>query len=798
MEYDSPVKATPMKIRPALTYKPLPDLIKGSDTTRQAAENRRRVTDYCDHLRTHDLGVPADPQCRTRISTQLVRKEAGVSPYVLRPGSPGRKALEACAAEVGLSFVTRADCALDDLTISDAKARLEAQVNLQARRHGVKRGVMSRSVAHVIDLAQVRAARDNGKSALPIFRLLSQEARDDELDVDQRTRNILIDIETWLAIPDLDEENDLAFAELLQLASAKTGLTQTIVAQQIGVKAPVLGKWLAGTRVPNAVHFGSLQTLETMAGLRAGVLKGAIRRLSAGSGVRVPLADFPLEFRSKTNSTLRRHVREQLSLEADDFAWLGLEALRSRIAALCAVYAEHGAEARARKKMRDANRIDRARFSETLIREITELGAHFSNDRRLANASKTSYLNFVEGFLSFALSDAAPDELRACPETASIALVGSARLFRAYRHHLLEVGSRQMDQPDFRIARALSDRLKMVIALLHPSEGYFASRGGPAAFECLTSEQLGALAPLGNASLELWHLQNEVRIERVSWSKNSRKPLAARDTIQDLLALENPMIAAWKMIAYQRRDVDRQEKFGPPRSAYAKSEGAAREVRRSYAIALRKLVMLHLLAQTALRIDMLEDLTVGVGSGAELTWDSDSGRYRLHIAAARFKNRNQSPFMAGDYEHSLRDSHCFHRDLSEYLKFARPRLLEGDDLDTLFVARANDGSGAAKVRHFRFRQEIREISTPSIGAGAPKGERLIKRPFLSPHHFRDMLATSVLRATNGNFALAADAIHVTESTCRESYGYETPTQRQPQLDDALDKVFGCLGVPKRD
>jgi integrase len=179
---------------------------------------------------------------------------------------------------------------------------------------------------------------------------------------------------------------------------------------------------------------------------------------------------------------------------------------------------------------------------------------------------------------------------------------------------------------------------------------------------------------------------------------------------------------------------------------------------------------------------MVPLITVGK-PGCHLNWTKD-GKLRLTIPAELFKNGTSEVFKSGPYVRDLVDREGFHADLKEYLDLARPRLLDGKTDDHLFLSwSAKNGGGAVSSQVTR--NELTEITAGAIGINAPSEKRLIRENHLRPHHFRDILATSVLRKTNRNFALAGDAIHVTEETARQYYAYDTVEQRRPELQRIL-------------
>ena len=463
---------------------------------------------------------------------------------------------------------------------------------------------------------------------------------------------------------------------------------------------------------------------------------------------------------------------------ADEDFQLSTEAFRSRISSLCREIEGAFARDLARKRMRDANRITRNRFSNALIKQISDYYDDLHHRGR-SKATRDSYRNHFEGFFSFALSDVAPASLRLENETVSLIHAGSRPLWDAFFTHLQNIGRTHTNDPQFRINRAIVERMTAVSALF--VEDGFVERNP----ELLAHLQTFPDVHRPKRTLQLWgELTDEQKLEiiyldlkkfRKQWVKGkSSLPSNGRSEIADLLAMDNPMDAVSQILLHLR---DAKAKV---RKWETGQEG--KRLNHYYATALRKIVLVHFLRQTALRLAMVPQITVGQ-AGCHLKWN-DGHKPELNIPSDLFKNGTSEVFKTGPYYRELNDREGFYDDLKEYLQLARPRLLDGKASNHLFLS-GSPQKGGGPVSAAVMRNEITSFTADAIGINAPPERRLIKANHLRPHHFRDILATAVLRKSNRNFALAGDAIHVTEETARRYYAHDTVEQRRPDLQKIL-------------
>ena len=97
----------PMRSRNALPSIPVASLIDRNDTTAQADENNRRITAYIEHLETHRLPLPADPQQPLRLSIIEAARESGVHLRSLRPGARSRRILDEYQRRAGVAIIVK-------------------------------------------------------------------------------------------------------------------------------------------------------------------------------------------------------------------------------------------------------------------------------------------------------------------------------------------------------------------------------------------------------------------------------------------------------------------------------------------------------------------------------------------------------------------------------------------------------------------------------------------------------------------------------------------------------------------
>lgn len=766
----------PQLTRAPLAEKSIPQEIIGNDTRAQATENRRRITSHLDFLKATKTALPADPTQPSRLGTANVAREAGVSLGILRPGHPLRVKVTEMISELGLAIIYIPP-ARDCLTVEKYHTLFRVLAPAEAQKAGIKTEAMTGFVDKLFNLIRYRIQNSNASLVAPIIAELREESITGLLDQPSHIILIIKNFENWIAQSaepgksfTRETLSAIAFQDLLRLGMENTGLSQSQAAKIASVRQSSVHKWLHDQRSPNQRSYKGLRHLSEHFGFPKNALIDSITRSRGGDGFRFRLDDFPPEYRGKSAKRLRNAVGSRLT---DDDFQLSTETFREHLKNICVDTQNAFKNDLARKQMRNANRIVQDLFSETLIAELLAY-CHDLSDRGRSKTTQNSYSNHLRGFFSFALSSNAPVHIRLDPAQSSIIHAASRALWDAYFVHLTNIGRSYMGQ-DFRISRAVADRMTAVAALFR-EDGYIdRTETLFSSLETLSSD----FSPKRKTTL--WHtFSGDVKLEaiyqnlnkfRKIWVKDrSKPPVSGREEIADLLSRKDPMIAITKILSYLH-----QQKAGIRKW---KINNGSRQLNHHYATILRKIVLIHLLSQTALRIGMIPLLTVG-RPGDHLQWPVDK-KPRLIIPSNLFKNGTSDVFKSGPYQRDLEDRENCYADLKEYLDFARPRLLDGSVNNHLFLSWSKK-MGGQTVSHQVTGVEITNFTANAIGINAPAEQRLIRVNHLRPHHFRDILATSVLRKTNRNFALAGDAIHVTEETARLYYAYDTVEQRRPEL-----------------
>lgn len=775
--------------RPPLPQRALPDEIVGHDTRLQAAENCRRADSYIAMLARNGLPLPAAPQKPQVLGIAEVGREAGLSLGVLRPGHSIRKLIEAAIPQLGLAIIVSGPDSPEAWSIAECHARFLALAPAKAAQAGLRPETMESAVARVFDIIMYRNTSNTDAPALPIIRKLQADDAEGVLELDDNCIRIIRTFEDWAAQCNTPSEalsaselSEMAFHDLLLHGMDRTGLSQGQVAEIMGISQGTVWKWLREGRAPNVRSHAALRSLALHFGFSEDTLVRAIRRKRLGDDRQLNLTDFPIEFREARFKTVRAAVKSQLAEE--DFQ-VSTAAFEARIADLCAAVEKDFTIHRKRKAMRDENYVDRTAFPSRLTYEISEYRAHLCGKGRAQN-TQNSYVSHIEGFFGFALSSKSPDRLRLDPAEAALCAVASRPLWEAYFLHLSKTGKRQMG-PSFQVNRSLVERMKAVTAMFGSADVFLSNTDFSVGLQKLEADHL----PWATKNLSIPQLCARIAIDlkefRQSWLKRSQKPTAGRDEISDLLSLKDPLLAVRRMIDHLRLQIKSIQKYEP-----GVNEKSERVIHRHYATAYRKLIVIHLLGQTALRVGMLPEITVGRNVEDHLRFN-DGPEPRLVIPAELFKNGGSEVFKDGPYKRNLKDIYGFYRDLNEYLTVSRPRLLAGAQTNRLFLSWSIE-KGAGPINSHVVRAELTEISRAALGPDAPKDQRLIAARHLRPHHFRDILATAVLHRTNRNYALAADAIHVSEETARTYYAHDSVEMRRPDL----EAVFTDMANPDND
>lgn len=755
-----------LRVRTALPPVSPSSPITAADTSVQAQEGYERVADYVSQLRAEDLSLPADPRIPRRLSVIEIARESGVCVSSLRAGSPSRQLIENYKVEAGLAITVKSTLS-EALSVDEFLQRLPLLAQRAANREDLPIEV---SKERLINVGWIIARRAGGRSKGPIGPIMEEltyDASADHLDVPDSLSRLFPNLISWHdELNSMPEAlNLLDFSDLLADALRRVGLNRAMLASRVGVKTVTLTRWLTGESVPRACSYPALTRIEQLADFPEGILhdaKGPNQRWATRSMAKRYV---PERHRSTSSRGVVGSVRSRLpsSLYA-----LPETAFQQHIDQVFEDVEQERKPGCDRYRMRQRHRIDRSRYSSQLQRDLINWSRDMDS-QGLAPETIKAYVNAVEGLLAYGLSDEVSPALRVEKNKARLSVVCSPQLWNKYFEWKTDNGRTITGNDKFQINRASVERLKIVQQISDPGGGYI-SRDPDLVrtIRDLGPSHLYFISGAENEAVLLHRVTEELREVRKKWMGRSRRPIRGRDEIPDLLKLDNPIIAVQRMILSQRDLVD---ELGRPNARYVDYH--------HFATAMRLLMAVHLLGQTALRVGMLQKITVGSSSDNHLLLRPGRPPF-LRIPAHMFKNGSSEVFRDGPYERELQDWCGAYRDLERYMRVARPILAAASGSELLLPVR---GGGAWLTNNVR--NGVDGLSRRSIGSDAPPEMQLIRRGCLRPHHFRDILATQVLHDTNRDYALAADAIHVTEKTCREYYAFDSPSMRRGQLHESI-------------
>ena len=236
-----------------------------------------------------------------------------------------------------------------------------------------------------------------------------------------------------------------------------------------------------------------------------------------------------------------------------------------------------------------------------------------------------------------------------------------------------------------------------------------------------------------------------------AYYKNKHKP--SRDPfepIRDVLALRNPLDAVVDMLARMRAE--------RPRT------GGLRE-----ASWVRDILLIQLLATVPLRAKNFRELTWTPDNRSDL-YQKPDGSWHIRLDKNRFKNVAGA---AGDRIFDMPVPEPIWKSIQAYVRQYRPLLCGRHATNRVFVTKLSAAKGEAWAE---LNGRV-EILTKKF---------LWKSPGVGPHAFRHIVATSILRASPGNYGLAAMVLHDRVETVEASYAFT-------KSGDAAEAVGELLG-----
>lgn len=781
----SPGKGPPPLRRPRGA---LPHLVPapppGPDKRAAALENEMRLADYIARLAARRLPLPADPQNPVRLHLAQVAREAGLRRESLVAGGRLRPHLDAASRLLGVGIVHLDPAAAPAATIAAAKARAFCVIRERAAAAGGLSRAGMDELRRLFSILEARAGAPDATFAEALA-ALEEDARAGRVREATKRLAEIEDLRALLASAPAEADLPEEFAPALEVTLGRLGLTVSRAAQIMDVASTNVSRWLSGDRVPDARFEPGLRLLERKAGLKPGALVGRIRRRRAGRA-RVSKDWFPEGMRGALYAAPRR--RAVARRFPDGFG----QRTQGDATAALAEEIQHleakRAVSRLRDKKRRARRLDRdeipMRFREDLASYLdwAQSSEPPQDIQRLRSPIDPATAHAYEGYLlRFARFCLGPPHAVPADEL-DLAHVASPVLWADYFRHLMrenvelaaslenaELLSR--DDREGRLSRAHVERLHAVEGMLNPFTGYLSRHPALASrIAALPPELLPAHGRGGDIGAALRACAMDLAELRKSFGRVAREPVASKDEIDAILALPNPLCALAPLFntLHAERDTLRRGSL-------------------SWANACRSLVLLHLLSQTAFRVGMHNALRV---SGPQPHLVPNENGFHLIVERELFKNEASIVFKEGPYRRELVDVFGAFDDIAEYLEVARRIILAGRRSDRLFVTAGSRGADGM-IAHLA-RSVVYEVSERAIGLTAPGGGIVAR---LRPHHFRDILATAMLK-TSKNVFLAADAIHVTPETVLRHYARYVVADRAQNLADKLSHVFMEANLPR--
>ena len=727
-----------------------------------------RLVAYCDTLLATGTPVAADPDNPDIASLTITAVEAGIPVSILHdPAGEPRRYLDLAVAEVGLARVETAPAPEDparSLSIGELTGLYIHAILGGDRTDEVPIAETLHRARSLLDTAASLAGGRDRPAALALDCLrLAITARKvpggkAALAVVDEVRALLADYQCRITTPD-GRAHYGTFAIRLAMAIAVAGLSQGEVARTVGMSAGTLNHWIRGDRIPDRRHETLIAGIERLLDLPEGALVASIVRRRAGQG-RLPEHLWPARLRGAKKMRLRAKIKRWLP----DLSGCDDQTIRALILAAEKAWRMATADGHRQLEKRRANAVAHTApgFEGDLERyrawatTVDADGGCRDRDPLRPRSAKT-YMGYLRQIGSYRMSPACPEDLRMSPDELRLPHVVAVPVLRAWfaaRRAVLRNGEKEN--------RSQVDRLHCLAGVLE----YLADHSDLMAI--LRTENADLLPRDGACSDREVGERLSAAIDglRRTLRRSTMKPKTGAERYAMILQLGRPLDVVDTMLTSLDAEISGLE-FGSP--AWAKAVGDR--------------LLVAVLGQTGLRAETVGKIRY---AGAARHMHFKDGHWHLDMPADLFKSDKATVFQDGRYRRDLIDDGRINRYVDVYVRCARPVLLGGRTSSFLFVTRRKGeviGLPASIVR-----QTVVAISRRTIGATAPEGQRIDGLEHLSPHTFRDILATSVLKSTL-DLTMTADAIHVTEKTAREHYVRWLPSDRVGLLRQTLSSLI---------
>jgi hypothetical protein len=500
-------------------------------------------------------------------------------------------------------------------------------------------------------------------------------------------------------------------------------LTRT--AREIGVSASTLLSWSRDGRIPHAAHLPFLERLEELRGLPPGSLLNQIPRRRKPPP---PTSENPHAIAHRKKLAVRLKFLYRLRPHQIP------ESHRLRV--------EIPALVRYKVEGKSSNNIRRSR-GKVLSRALRstgekswstrELRAHWKTEERMATrwpeildglwvptANRT--WNALLSFLGWAKLAEGEGGAGLDLETLTLGLLADKDLLFGYLDWFMEASGQTHGGHVY--------FFDTVLMLLHSEDGFLPKQAGIGA--SLGYDAAAWLARC-DATLKWIHLEILPMLkENFEKDGRSRKPF---EPIQHILDLDRPLDAL--MRAINKAEGDRHTTGGEHEVTWA-----------------RDIALAAMLTSNPLRILNFTELTYRPDNTGQLRQMAD-GNWRIVICKKLFKNMRGAA-KEHDYDQAVDPSMTPY--ITRYIRTYRP-LIGGARPELVFVSTDHPD---------------REFDKLDVVVRNWTEKYVENCQGIGPHSFRHIVATHIIKATLGNFFLAARALHDSPITVERDYAHILP------------------------
>lgn len=779
---------------------------------------RDRVEAYIEHLTALGLPLPADPVHPTWLSIECVGAEAGISRDALAdPRGEIRRILAEAQPSLGLCpIITRSapPASMTPLTLLEAEGLVSLRVQEEASATGERVRRRLQEYAKIFTLCRNRTTGPE-QFARPALETLEADLVAGNLRRGAVDASRIREISSILGGIEADRgaeakrRADCAVSddglptracEALTQIAAGIGIPYARLAELVGVNQATLRHWMMGEHVPEIRHLDVIEKICEIAGRPAGPLnhRFAAERLQRD---RLDESYFPEHLRGAENARLRAALVARACLPRDWTRSADTSTTRDFFEELYQSYRRSTTEGRILQTIRASSPredLPTAFLAELRACCAARPGVSRDDHGTRDGARPSSIEKYVATgslFAAFITSDRCDPAYRVERRALSMVHLCSPALWRLFFAEKAERAARiraveeqalqsgrdatvaVVRKTSVPLSRSTIEHMGFAVSLLAPVDGYVTSSAQRRAeLAALPLHLLDLSSPLTDMTV-VHEVRRRMQDVYGELKKAARPAKPGRVTYGALLDLPDPMEPIRRTMSRLVGDL-----------------GRLREGSRTWAWKLRSLVAVGILAQTGLRSHLMVTLTID-GDKRDLIRDED--HYRLEIDACRFKNSSTIAYRSGRYSRVLKymEKFDFTKYLDMYIKIGRHVFTKGQQSEYLLVTAGEkglDGMGSEE-----FRRMIKHQTTVSFGRLAKPEDRIAGISHLTAHGFRDVLATSVLKATGGDFTRAAAAIHVTEAVARQHYARSCIDDIADELSEGLERALNGDADPHR-